>query len=304
MTVMKTIKEKKIGWVGTGVMGRWMANHILDAGYSLYVYSRTKEKAQPLLEKGALWCETPAETAAKADIIFTIVGYPKDVEEVYFSEIGIFSAASPGKIFVDMTTTKPSLAHRIDTAAQETGCEALDAPVSGGDVGAREARLTIMAGGNRDIFNEVLPLFQTMGKNIVYQGKAGSGQHTKMCNQITIAGTMIGMCEALLYGYKAGLDIQVLIDTISGGAAGCWSLDNYAPRIIAGNFAPGFYVEHFIKDMAIALEEAAALELSLPGLALVHQLYVALKASGHGKSGTQSLILALDQLSGGNTLRN
>jgi 3-hydroxyisobutyrate dehydrogenase len=297
------IREKKIGWVGTGVMGRWMASHILDAGYSLCVYSRTKEKAQPLLEKGALWCETPAETAAEADILFTIVGYPKDVEEVYFSENGILSAASPGKIFVDMTTTKPSLAQRIDAAARETGCEALDAPVSGGDVGAREARLTIMAGGNRDIFNQVLPLFQSMGKNIVYQGKAGSGQHTKMCNQITIAGTMIGMCEALLYGYKAGLDIQVLIDTISGGAAGCWSLDNYAPRIIAGNYAPGFYVEHFIKDMAIALEEAAALDLSLPGLALVHQLYVALKASGHGKSGTQSLILALDQLSGGNTLR-
>ncbi len=302
MTAMN-IKDKKIGWVGTGVMGRWMASHILDAGYSLFVYSRTKDKALPLLEKGALWCETPAETAAAADIIFTIVGYPKDVEEVYFSENGILSAASPGKIFVDMTTTKPSLAQRIDAAARETGCEALDAPVSGGDVGAREARLTIMAGGENDIFNQILPLFQAMGKNIVYQGKAGSGQHTKMCNQITIAGTMIGMCEALLYGYKAGLDIQVLIDTISGGAAGCWSLDNYAPRIIAGNFAPGFYVEHFIKDMAIALEEAAAMELSLPGLALVHQLYVALKASGHGKSGTQSLILALDQLSGGNTIR-
>jgi 3-hydroxyisobutyrate dehydrogenase len=295
------VTEKKIAWIGTGVMGRWMCSHLIQAGYETAVYNRTKSKAEPLIEEGARWCDTPGEAASGADIICSIVGYPADVQEVYFGKQGVFQAARPGQIFIDLTTTKPSLAQRIYARAAELECSAVDAPVSGGDIGAREARLTIMAGGDREVFDYVLPLFEVMGKNIVYQGPAGSGQHTKMGNQIMIAGTMIGMCEALLYGYRAGLDVKVLLETISGGAAGNWSLSNYGPRIIAGNFAPGFYVEHFIKDMGIALEEAAAMELALPGLALVHQFYLALKASGNGKSGTQSLILALDALSGGKT---
>ncbi len=292
------LKTKKIGWIGTGVMGESMCRHIMKMGLTTYVYNRTKIKTASLINAGAIWCGSPKEVTEKADIIFTIVGYPVDVERVYFSEDGILAAAAPGKIFIDMTTTKPSLAQKIYTEAKKHACMAIDAPVSGGDVGAKEARLAIMAGGDRDTFNSMLPLFEVMGKNIVYEGAAGSGQHTKMCNQITIAGTMIGVCEALLYGYKAGLDITVMLETISKGAAGCWSLDNLAPRIAAGNFAPGFFVEHFIKDMGIALEEAAKMEISLPGLALVHQLYIGLKAAGHGKSGTQALILALDNLSG------
>jgi len=294
---------KKIGWIGTGVMGESMCSHIMKLGFTTYVYNRTKKKTASLVNNGAIWCESPKEVTEKSDIIFTIVGYPVDVESVYFSENGILAAAEPGKIFIDMTTTKPSLAQKIDQAAKKHACMSIDAPVSGGDVGAREARLAIMAGGERETFDYILPLFEAMGKNIVYEGTAGSGQHTKMCNQITIAGTMIGVCEALLYGYKAGLDINVMLDTISKGAAGCWSLDNLAPRIAAGNFAPGFYVEHFIKDMGIALEEAEKMGIPLPGLSLVHQLYVGLKAAGHGKSGTQALILALDSLAG-NTVLN
>ncbi|NQT58151.1 MAG: NAD(P)-dependent oxidoreductase [Bacteroidetes bacterium] len=297
------LKTKKIGWIGTGVMGQSMCSHIMKLGFTTYVYNRTKEKAASLISEGATLCSSPKEVTEKADIIFTIVGYPVDVEKVYFSENGILAAAAPGKIFIDMTTTKPSLAQKIYLEAKKHTCMSIDAPVSGGDVGAREARLAIMAGGDRETFNYILPLFEAMGKNIVYEGEAGSGQHTKMCNQITIAGTMIGVCEALLYGYKAGLDITVMIDTISKGAAGCWSLDNLATRIAAGDFAPGFYVEHFIKDMGIALEEAAKMEIALPGLALVHQLYVGLKAAGHGKSGTQALILALDYLAGNSVLR-
>lgn len=297
------LHAKKIGWIGTGVMGESMCSHIMKLGYTTYVHNRTKNKTTSLMSNGAIWCDTPKEVTEKADIIFTIVGYPVDVENVYFSENGILSAAQPGKIFIDMTTTKPSLAQKISTEAKKHACKSIDAPVSGGDVGAREARLAIMAGGERETFDYILPLFEAMGKNIVYEGTAGSGQHTKMCNQITIAGTMIGVCEALLYGYKAGLDIPIMLDTISKGAAGCWSLDNLATRIAAGNFAPGFYVEHFIKDMGIALEEAGKMEIALPGLALVHQLYVGLKAAGHGKSGTQALILALDNLAGNSVLK-
>ena len=298
-----TLKSKNIGWIGTGVMGESMCSHIMKLGFTTYVYNRTKKKTASLVDNGAIWCDSPKEVTEKSDIIFTIVGYPVDVESVYFSENGILAAAEPGKIFIDMTTTKPSLAQKIDLESKKHSCMSIDAPVSGGDVGAREARLAIMAGGERKTFDFILPLFEAMGKNIVYEGAAGSGQHTKMCNQITIAGTMIGVCEALLYGYKAGLDITVMLNTISKGAAGCWSLDNLAPRIAAGNFAPGFYVEHFIKDMGIALEEAENMGIALPGLALVHQLYVGLKASGHGKSGTQALILALDNLAG-NTILN
>lgn len=296
---MKAISPQThtIGWIGTGVMGRWMCSHIMDLGYSMIVHNRTESKAQPLLEKGAVWASTPAQVAMKADIVFTIIGYPKDVEQVYFGEQGLIPALREDMLLVDMTTTKPSLALRIAEGCTKKAAHAIDAPVSGGDIGAKEARLAIMAGGEQEVFDTLLPLFEAMGKNIVYEGPAGSGQHTKMCNQITIAGTMIGVCEALMYGYEAGLDMEKLIGTISKGAAGCWTLDNLAPRIIDRNFAPGFFVEHFIKDMSIALEEASQMGLALPGLSLVHQLYLALKSSGHGLDGTQALILAIDQLS-------
>jgi len=292
-------KDKtRIGWIGTGVMGFWMCRHIIDAGYSVTVYNRTKSKAEPLIQAGAEWADSPRETAEQSDIVFSIVGYPEDVEQVYFGDDGILKGAASGTVTVDMTTTKPSLALRIHEAARDQSCSAIDAPVSGGDVGAREGRLAVMAGGDEDAFRTVEPLFSLMGKHVIYAGKPGSGQHTKMCNQIQIAGTMIGMCESLLYAYKAGLDVTAMISTISKGAAGCWSLDNLAPRVIKDDFDPGFMIEHFIKDMGIALEEAERMHLSLPGLALVHQLYIAAGGSGHGRDGTQALILALDKLSG------
>jgi 3-hydroxyisobutyrate dehydrogenase len=296
---MNTVTPEKttIGWIGTGVMGGSMCSHIIDAGYAVTVHNRTASKAQPLIDAGAAWADSPAEVVTASDIIFSIIGYPKDVEEVYFSEEGIVNALTSGKIIVDMTTTKPTLAEKIDQACRAKGCLSVDAPVSGGDVGAREGKLAIMAGGETEAFETVLPLFELMGENIIHEGPAGSGQHTKMCNQITIAGTMIGVCESLIYAYKAGLDMEKMISTISKGAAGCWTLDNLAPRIIKKNFDPGFYIDHFVKDMKIALEEAERMQLALPGLALVHQLYLALQSSGHGTDGTQALILALDQLS-------
>ncbi|MFA0757557.1 MAG: hypothetical protein PVTTEEND_001524 [Candidatus Fervidibacter sp.] len=289
--------KTRVGWIGTGVMGRWMCEHVLNKGFAVTVYNRTKAKAQPLLDKGAQWANSPKEVTEQSDVVFTIVGFPSDVREVYFGENGILAGTRAGMILVDMTTTEPSLAKEIYEAAKAKGATALDAPVSGGDVGAREARLSIMVGGDKDAFEAILPLFEAMGKNIVYQGGPGAGQHTKMCNQIVIAGTMIGVCEALLYGYKAGLNLETMLQSISKGAAACWTLDNLAPRILKRNFDPGFFVEHFVKDMEIALKEAAAMNLSLPGLALVHQLYVALKANGHGKKGTHALMLALEQLS-------
>jgi 3-hydroxyisobutyrate dehydrogenase len=274
-----------------------MCAHLVDAGYKVTVHNRTASKAQSLIDAGAVWADSPAEVTKASDIVFTIIGFPKDVEEVYFSEDGIINSLSSGKIVVDMTTTKPSLAEKIDQACKEKGCLSVDAPVSGGDVGAKNGTLAIMAGGDDQAFESVLPLFELMGKNIVHEGPAGSGQHTKMCNHITNAGTMIGVCESLIYAYKAGLDMEKMLSTISKGAAGCWSLDNLAPRIIKKNFDPGFYIDHFVKDMKIALEEAERMQVALPGLALVHQLYLALQASGHGTDGTQALILALDQLS-------
>ncbi len=288
----------QIGWIGTGVMGRWMCQHLLDLGYEMSVYNRTKAKAEPLLEAGAVWAESPAAVAQNASVIFTIVGLPPDVREVYLGDNGILKGAKPGTILVDMTTTEPSLAQEIYAAAKPHGISAVDAPVSGGDVGAREARLSIMVGGDTEAVQAVMPLFSAMGKNIVHQGGAGAGQHTKMCNQITISGTMIGVCEGLLYGYKAGLDLETMLSSISGGAAACWSLDNLAPRVLQRDFDPGFFVEHFIKDMSIALDEARKMDLSLPGLALVHQLYTAVQAQGHGRLGTQALVLALEQMSG------
>ncbi|WP_372652762.1 NAD(P)-dependent oxidoreductase, partial [Draconibacterium sp.] len=252
-------RDITIGWIGTGVMGISMLGHLNKVGYECTTYTRTKSKADALLANGVKWADSPAEVAAVSDVIFTIVGFPKDVREVYFGENGILAKAKPGAVLVDMTTTEPSLAVEIYEAAKAKGIQSVDAPVSGGDVGAKNGTLSIMAGGDKEAFDKVYPLFEIMGKQIVYQGEAGSGQHTKMCNQITIAGTMIGVCEALLYGHKAGLDLPTMLSSISGGAAGCWTLDNLAPRIVNRNFDPGFFVEHFIKDMGIALKEAEAM---------------------------------------------
>ena len=291
-------EETKVGWIGTGVMGKEMFLHILKKGYKGFVYNRTRSKADDLIDRGAEWCHSPKELAEKSDVIFTIVGFPEDVEEVYFGENGVVKGISNGKVAIDMTTTKPSLAEEIDRKLSDLGSYAIDAPVSGGDIGAKNGTLSIMIGGNEVVVNDLMPIFDLLGKNVVYQGIAGSGQHTKMCNQITIAGTMIGVCESLLYGYKAGLDLEIMLSSISKGAAGCWTLDNLAPRVINRNFEPGFFVEHFIKDMGIALEEANKMELSLPGLALVHQLYVAVQSQGFGKKGTHALMLALEKISG------
>ena len=301
MSITVTPGETKIGWIGTGVMGRWMCQHLMDSGYSATVHNRTKERAQPLLDAGAAWADSSREVAAASDIIFTIVGFPPDVRDVYLGENGILKGAKSGSIIVDMTTTEPSLAKEIYDQAGAQGIASVDAPVSGGDVGAREARLSIMVGGDEDAVKSVMPLFEAMGKSIVHQGGAGAGQHTKMCNQIVVAGTMIGVCESLLYGHKAGLDLETMLSSISGGAAACWTLDNLAPRVLKRNFDPGFFVEHFIKDMGIALDESKKMGLSLPGLALVHQLYISVQAQGHGRLGTHALTLALEQMSGGRT---
>ena len=286
----------KIGWIGTGIMGGSMAGHLQAAGNELYIFNRTKDKAESLLAKGAHWCKSPAEVTDNAEIVFTMVAFPADVEEVYMGENGIFSTQGACRIVVDMTTSRPILAQTIARTAEERGMNSLDAPVSGGDVGARNATLAIMVGGNKEVFDTVLPLFQLMGQIISYMGGSGAGQHTKMCNQILVAGSMIGVCESLLYADKAGLDQQSVIDIIGKGAASCWSINNLGPRIVNGNFEPGFIVEHFIKDMGIALQEAEAVGLSLPGLALVHKLYLEVKAQGHGRLGTHALMLALKAL--------
>jgi 3-hydroxyisobutyrate dehydrogenase len=287
----------RIGWIGTGVMGLSMCGHVMSKGYPTTVYSRTKSRAQTLLDKGATWADTPATVTERSDIVFTIVGLPSDVREVYQNKGGVLEAARAGTIAVDMTTTEPSLAREIYASAKAKGASAIDAPVSGGDVGARNATLSIMVGGDTDAVDRVMPLFQAMGKNIVHQGGAGNGQHTKMCNQIVLAGTIIGVCESLLYGYKAGLDLDTMLSSVSKGAAQCWILDNLAPKMVRRNFDPGFFVEHFEKDLGIALDECTRMGISMPGLALVRQFYVALKSQGHGRLGYHSLLLALEQLS-------
>ncbi len=288
----------KVGWIGTGVMGAAMAGHLQAAGHDLYVFNRTRSKAERLLKGGAHWCESPAEVAANSEIVFTIVAFPADVEEVYLGGDGILSARGPYRVVVDMTTSRPSLAQTIAEVAAKRGIDSLDAPVSGGDIGARDGTLAIMIGGDKGTFDRVLPLFQLMGQNVSYMGRAGAGQHTKMCNQILVAGTMLGTCESLLYAARVGLDQGSVIDIIGKGAASCWSINNLGPRIVSGNYEPGFVVEHFIKDMGIALQEAAGAGLSLPGLALIQQLYIAVKAQGHGLSGTHALMLALKTLNG------
>jgi 3-hydroxyisobutyrate dehydrogenase len=287
----------RVGWIGTGVMGESMCGHVLAAGYPTTVHNRTRARVRALLDRGASWADTPAEVAAESDVVFSIVGYPADVRAVVLGDDGALAGASSGSVLVDMTTSEPSLAVEIATAAAEKGVSAIDAPVSGGDVGARNATLSIMVGGDEEALGRVRPILETMGKTIVHQGGPGAGQHTKIVNQTLIATTMIGVCEALLYGYKAGLDLETVLESVAPGAAGSWSLTNYAPRMLSGNFDPGFVVEHFVKDMGIALDEARRMNLSLPGLALAQQLYVALAAQGSGRKGTHALILALATLS-------
>lgn len=293
---MFTKKDLKIGWIGTGVMGLSMCQHLLDQDYEVFVYNRTKAKANSLLKNGANWCSSPKEIAQNSNLICTMVGFPKDIENVYFGEDGIFKGLQEHSILVDFTTTKPSLAKDIATEAQKKNATALDAPVSGGDVGAKNASLSIMVGGNQKAYEEILPIFKSLGKNIVYQGLAGAGQNTKMTNQIVIASTMIGVCEALYYAQKAGLDIPTVLQSISGGAAGCWTLDNLAPRIVKDDYAPGFYIDHFLKDLDIAIMQAQTYDIKLPGLALAYKLYHLLQKEGQGKSGTQALIHALKLL--------
>jgi 3-hydroxyisobutyrate dehydrogenase len=288
--------KTKVGWIGVGVMGASMCGHLLDAGYPVSVHTRTKEKAASLIERGAVWCETPRAVAEESNIIFAIVGFPSDVREVFLGGDGILAGADRGDLIIDMTTSEPSLAVEIHSAAVERGVGSIDAPVSGGDVGARQGTLSIMAGGDKENFERALPFFQVMGSNIVHAGGAGAGQHTKMVNQILIASGMVGVCEALLYAQQAGLDLAKAFKAVSGGAAGSWSLTNYGPRMLRGDFAPGFYVDHFVKDMGIALEEAAGMHVPAPGLALAYQLYVALQSQGHGRKGTQALLLALARL--------
>lgn len=280
---------KTIGLIGTGVMGKSMAGHLLKAGHPLHVYTRTKEKARELLTDGAVWEDSPGALAANCDLVITIVGMPSDVEQVYFDADGLLANLRKGTVLIDMTTSSPELARRIAAAAKEKGGAALDAPVSGGDKGAREAGLSIMVGGGRSVYDEVLPVFKLMGRNIVYQGPAGSGQSCKMCNQVVIASTMLGVCEAMAYAKKSGLDPQTVLESIRAGAAGSWTLSNLAPRMIEGDFDPGFYVKHFIKDMGIASESAEKMDLDLPGLALSLKSYRELAAKGGGDLGTQAL---------------
>ena len=289
-------KTTSVGWIGTGVMGRSMCGHLMDAGYRMTLYTRTPSKAKSLVERGATVADSPREVAEASDVTFSIVGFPEDVEAVYLGESGAIKGSRPGSILVDMTTSRPSLAEHLAEQATRVGATAIDAPVSGGDLGARNASLSIMVGGEEQEVQRIRPLLALMGKTVVHQGGPGRGQHTKMVNQTLIASGMIAVCEALLYAQKAGLNIETVLESVSSGAAGSWSLSNLAPRMLKGDFAPGFYVEHFIKDMKIALEESAAMKLSLPGLALAYQLYQAVAAQGHDKDGTQALIQALAKL--------
>ncbi len=286
---------KKIGFIGIGVMGAPMAGHLLKAGYSVAVYARRKEAADALVSQGAEFCSSIAQCAKGRDAVITMVGFPKDVEEVYFGEQGILQNASTGTILIDMTTTSPRLSLRIAQAAAKKGLCALDAPVSGGDVGARQAALSIMVGGDPAVYQACLPLFQAMGKQVVYEGPAGSGQHTKMANQIALGGAIAGVCEALAYGKRAGLDLPTMLQSISAGAAGSWQMSNMAPRMLASDFAPGFFIKHYIKDMDIALQEAEGFGLHMQVLEEVRKMYAALAQEGKENLGTQALYQYYEQ---------
>ncbi len=288
----------RIGWIGAGVMGRAMCGHVLRAGHEVLLFTRTPSSAAALLEAGAVWCDSPAAVARASEVVVSIVGYPHDVRSIYFGSEGILEHAAPGAVVVDMTTSSPSLAQEIAAAATKRGIAALDAPVSGGDVGARNGTLAIMVGGDAAVLERVRPVLACMGSTIRHMGPAGAGQHTKMCNQILIAGTMIGMVESLLYAMAAGLDVKEVVAVIGSGAAGCWSVNNLGPRIAQGDFTPGFYIKHFVKDMGIALEECRRMGLCVPGLAVVEQLYQAAIAQGYENLGTQALYKVLLNMSG------
>jgi 3-hydroxyisobutyrate dehydrogenase len=293
-----TPSTHRIGWIGTGVMGSSMCANLMRAGFSATVHNRSRVKAESLLTQGARWADSPRDIAAGCGVIFTIVGYPADVREVVLGQKGALAACRPGTILVDMTTSEPSLAVEIAQAAAARDVLSIDAPVSGGDVGAREARLSIMVGGDARAVAALQPCWQALGKTIVHHGGPGAGQHAKMVNQILVASSMVGVCESLLYAYKAGLDLEKVLQSVGGGAASSWSLLNYAPRMLQGNFAPGFFIEHFLKDLGIILAESRRMNLMLPGTALVEQLYRGAMAKGHGRDGTQALILALADMTG------
>ncbi len=287
---MEQTSKPVLGFIGIGVMGESMVRNLMKAGYRTLIYTRTKSKADALINEGAEWQEAAKDVASKADVIMTMVGYPKDVEEVYIGEDGIIEHARPHSIIIDMTTSSPALAEEIYQLALSKQLYALDAPVSGGDVGAKEGRLSIMVGGELEVFEKAQPIFEVMGQNIVLQGPAGAGQHTKMCNQIAIASNMIGVCEAIVYAEKAGLNPTTVLESIESGAAGSWSLSNLAPRMISNRLEPGFYVKHFIKDMTIALESAKHMGMLTPGLELSKKLYEDLAERGEEDSGTQALV--------------
>lgn len=299
ITLMNISPEStRIGWIGTGVMGRSMCEHLVDAGYECTVFNRTKPKADDLLAKGAQWADTPRAVADQADVVFSIVGTPADVRHVILGAEGALAGCSEGAVLVDMTTSEPALAEEIAKRSAQKNVVSIDAPVSGGDVGARGGTLSIMIGGDQQTVEDLAPLWSLMASTWVRQGPAGAGQHTKMVNQTLIGGNMIGVCEALLYAYRAGLDLETVLKSVASGAAGSWSLSNLGPRIIEGNFDPGFFIEHFLKDMKIALDEADAMGLKLPGMQLANQLYKTASAEGHGKDGTHALMLSLAKLSG------
>jgi 3-hydroxyisobutyrate dehydrogenase len=289
--------KTRVGWIGTGVMGRSMCGHILDAGYRITVFNRTRSKADALVERGAKWADSPRDVAAASDVVFTIVGYPDDVREVTLGENGALAGLKQGGVLVDMTTSRPALAIEIAAAAATRETVSIDAPVSGGDVGARNGTLSIMIGGDAETVAALEPLWKIMGAKWIRQGGPGAGQHTKMVNQILIATNMIGVCEAILYGHKAGLDLEKVLESVASGAAGSWSLSNLGPRIIAGNFDPGFFVEHFLKDIDIALEESRRMGLKLAGLELADRLYREVAAQGMERKGTHALMLALARMS-------
>ena len=288
-------RKAKVGFVGTGVMGKSIVKHLLAAGHEVSIYTRTKEKAKDLLDLGAKWAESPGEVAVQVEVIFTMVGYPSDVEEIYYGDTGIFENGKPDLIAIDLTTSTPTLAIDLYKKAQALGMSSLDAPVSGGDVGAKSGKLSIMVGGDKDVFDKIQPMFSLFGENVVYQGKAGAGQHTKMANQIAIASTMIAACEAIKYAREAKLDPELVLKSITTGAAGSWSLTNLAPRMLKGDFEAGFYMKHFIKDMGIALDESRKMNVTLPGLEMAYSMYQNLAEQGFENEGTQSLIKAYDK---------
>lgn len=293
-----TPDRTRLGWIGLGVMGSSMCGRLMDAGYRVTVHNRTRSKADPLVARGAVWADSPHDVAAQSDVVFSIVGYPADVRDVTLGTRGALAGLRAGGVLVDMTTSQPALAEEIAATANERGVAAVDAPVSGGDVGARNGTLSIMIGGDAAIVERLTPCWQAMGSKWVWQGPPGAGQHTKMVNQILITGNMVGVSQALLYARRAGLDLDKVLEAVASGAAGSWSLSNLGPRMIRGDYAPGFYVEHFLKDMAISLEEARRMGLKLPGVELAERLYQELSRLGHARSGTQALILELANLSG------